>query len=238
MTSFSNILSGNWKLQSSEKIDPGGEEISSPGYHTRGWYPTDVPATVLASLVKNQVFKDPYFGTNMKAIPREAFQVPWWYRTDFDLTPAQAGKTVLISFNGLNYKANIWLNGRQIATSQTASGAYRRIKLNITENVVPGNNVLAVEIIPPKAGDFSIGFVDWNIDPPDRNMGIFREVTMHFNGGVSIENPFVETDFDTEFPEQAALTITTEFVNHTSRDQFPEFLKGPSINSGSANPLL
>ena len=217
MIRFCRILSENWKLQSSEKIDLGGEALSTPGCATEGWYPADVPATVLATLVKNQVYNDPYFGTNMKDIPSEQFKVPWWYRTDFDLNPGQAGNTVLISFDGLNYKANIWLNGRQIATSQTASGAYRRIKLNITEHVVPGNNVLAVEIIPPKAGDFSTGFVDWNIDPPDHNMGIFREVTLHFNGGVSVENPFVETDFNTEIPKQAALTITTELVNYTNK---------------------
>ncbi|MCK4992394.1 MAG: glycoside hydrolase family 2, partial [Bacteroidales bacterium] len=215
MTSFSNILSENWKLRSSENTDLVGEEISSPGCDTGGWFPVDVPSTVLASLVKNHHYNDPYFGTNMKDIPREPFQVPWWYRTDFDLHPEQAGKTVLISFDGLNYKANIWLNGQQIATSQTANGAFRRLKLNITEHVVPGKNVLAVEIIPPKDGDFSIGFVDWNIDPPDRNMGIFREVTLHFNEGVSIENPFVETDFNTEIPEQAAITVTTELMNHT-----------------------
>jgi len=216
MTSFSNILSENWKLQSSEKIELGGKEISSPGYATSEWVPADVPATVLASLVKNHLYNDPYFGTNMKDIPSDQFKVPWWYRTNFDLDPGQAGKTVLIGFDGLNYKATIWLNGQQIATSKTAIGAYRRLKLNITEYVVPGNNVLALEIIPPQAGDFSIGFVDWNIDPPDNNMGIFREVTLHFNCGVSIENPFVNTDFNTEIPKQAALTITTELVNYTN----------------------
>jgi len=217
MTSFSKILSDHWKLQSSRLADQGGKEISNPDYNTDGWIPTEVPATVLASLVKNHIYKDPYFGTNLKDIPQEQFQVPWWYRTDFDLQPHQARSTVLLSFGGLNYKAIIWLNGQQIATSQTASGAYRRIKLNVSDNVVPGNNILAVEVIPPKAGDFSIGFVDWNIDPPDKNMGIFREVTLHFNKGVSLENSFVKTDFDIEFPKQAALTITTELVNHSNK---------------------
>jgi len=209
------MLLSNWKIQSSEKIAMGGEEISSPGCDTGGWIPAEVPSTVLASLLKNQVYKDPYFGTNIKDISSDQFKIPWWYRTDFELDSEQSGKTVLISFNGLNYKANIWLNGQQILSSETANGAFRRIKLDITAQLVPGKNVLAVEIIPPKAGDFSIGFVDWNIDPPDQNMGIFREVTLHFNGGVSIENPFVKTDFNSEIPKQAALTITTELVNHT-----------------------
>jgi exo-1,4-beta-D-glucosaminidase len=225
MSSFSKILSENWKIQSSEKIDIGGDLISTGGYAPKGWVPADVPSTVLASLVKNRLYNDPYFGSNMKEIPQELFKVPWWYRTDFELDPEQVNKTVLISFDGLNYKANIWLNGQQIVTTETASGAYRRLKLIITKHVVPGNNVLAVEIIPPEAGDFSIGFVDWNIDPPDQNMGIFREVTLHFNGGVSIENPFVKADFNTEIPKQASLTITTELVNYTNK-KITGILKG------------
>ena len=217
MSSFSRKLSENWKIQSSEKITMGGEEISSPGCDTDGWIPTDVPSTVLASLVKNKLYKDPYFGSNLKNIPREDFLVPWWYRCPFELDPAQAEKSILISFEGLNYKANIWLNGRQIATTQKASGTYRRIKLNITEEVVTGNNILAVEIIPPVAGDFSIGFVDWNIYPPDQNMGIFREVRLHIKGAVSIENPFVETLVDLSSLKEAALTITADLVNHSNQ---------------------
>lgn len=217
MSSFSRKLSENWKIQSSEKIALGGDEISSPTCDTIGWFPAEVPSTVLASLVKNHLYQDPYFGSNMKDIPREDFQVPWWYRCSFDLDTVQAGNTVRISFNGLNYKANIWLNGRQIATSQTIMGAYRRIKLNISESIVSGNNILAVEVFPPVAGDFSIGFVDWNIYPPDQNMGIFREVKLHSIGGISIENPFVETLVDLSSLKKAALTISAELVNHSNQ---------------------
>ena len=194
-----------------------GEDLSSPECDSGGWIPAEVPSTVLASLVKNQVYRDPYFGTNLNDIPSDQFKVPWWYRCSFDLDAAQAGNTVRISFEGLNYKANIWLNGKQIASSQIAAGAFRRIKLNITENVVAGSNILAVEIIPPVAGDFSIGFVDWNIYPPDQNMGIFRGVRLHFNGAVSIENPFVETKVDLSSLKEAVLTISAEIVNHSKQ---------------------
>ena len=214
---FKKKLSVNWKLQSSEKADLSGKEISIPEYRSNDWYHASVPSTVLATLVDNHVYRDPYFGKNMEKIPPEQFNVPWWYRTEFDLSPEQINKTVLISFDGINYKANIWLNSKQIVTSQTANGAFRRIKFDITENIIPGKNVLAVEVIPPKPGDFSIGFVDWNLDPPDNNMGIFRDVTLHFNSGVSVENPFVETHFNTEIPKQAALTVTTELVNYTNK---------------------
>jgi len=216
---YKKTLSDNWKLQSSEKINQGGKDISVPGYSTTGWYPISVPSTVLASLVENQVYIDPYYGTNMKDIPRDQFKVPWWYRTEFELSKEQSDNTVLLGFDGINYKANIWLNGKKIAGPETLNGAFRRVKLAITEAIVPGKNTLAVEVVPPKPGDFSIGFVDWNIDPPDNNMGIFREVTLHFNSGISIENPFVETRINPGNPKEAALTVETELVNHSGNNQ-------------------
>lgn len=234
MISLSKNLSENWKIQSSEKIAMDGEGISSPGFDTAGWIPAEVPSTVMASLVKNNLYRDPYFGSNINDIPREAFRVPWWYRTSFDLD--RAGKTVLISFDGINYKANIWLNGRQIATTQTACGTYHRFKLNITDYVVSGSNILAVEIIPPMPGDFSIGFVDWNIYPPDQNMGIFREVKLHINGGVSIENPFVETKVDLDSLKEAALTISAELVNN-GRQGVSGILEGSLGNNGVSKPF-
>lgn len=214
---FKKKLSGNWKIQSSKKTDLSGKEISGPEYRSNDWYHASVPSTVLATLVDNHVYRDPYFGTNMEEISQEQFKVPWWYRTEFDLSPEQVNKIVLLSFNGINYKANIWLNGKQIATSETANGAFRRIKFNITKNIIPGKNILAVEVIPPKPGDFSIGFVDWNIGPPDNNMGIFREVSLHFNNGVSIDNSFVETKVDLNTLKSAELKISAELNNYSNK---------------------
>jgi len=40
-----------------------------PGFATAGWYPITVPSTVLAGLVANQVYPDPFVGDNMTRIP-------------------------------------------------------------------------------------------------------------------------------------------------------------------------
>ncbi|MEA1876079.1 MAG: glycoside hydrolase family 2 TIM barrel-domain containing protein [Bacteroidota bacterium] len=217
VTIYKKCISAQWEIQSSERITLDGKEISSCGYSTNGWYPTSVPSTVLATLVSNKVYKDPYFGTNLKAISEKQFKVPWWYRTEFDLTSDQVNKIVLLSFDGINYLANIWLNGKQIADYKTFNGAFRQIKLDISSSIIPGVNSLAVELIPPKPGDFTIGYVDWNVDPPDRNMGIFRDVSLHFNAGVSIDNPFVETKINSGSSEDAILSLSSELVNHTDK---------------------
>ena len=74
-----------------------------------------------------------------------------------------------------------------------------------------------MQVSPPSDQELSIGFVDWNVDPPDRNMGIFREVSLHFNGGISIENPFVETKINPDNSKHAILTVSSELVNHSAK---------------------
>jgi len=63
------FLKDNWAIQSSIEIVEDGETISSTGYEPDGWYSTSVPATVLAVLVENGIYPDPYYGTNIESIP-------------------------------------------------------------------------------------------------------------------------------------------------------------------------
>ncbi len=217
MELFKYHLSDNWKIISSEDVKAQGTGISIPGFDTSRWVAATVPSTVLGALVQAGVYRDLYVGMNMEKVPKEQFRVPWWYRTEFTLTEEQAGGIVEIGFDGINYKADIWLNGELVAGREEATGAFRRFRFDITEKITAGTNVLALEVVPPGPGDFSTGFVDWNIDPPDNNMGIFREVILYFNRGVSVRDPFVQSAFDTENPSFASLTIQAALVNHTSR---------------------
>ena len=207
----------NWKLYSSEKLTSKGAEISAPKFNSDGWHTAKVPSTVLSTLVSNGVYEDPYFGKNLNKIPTEQFHSPWWYRTEFALSEDEIDNIIHLTFGGINYKANIWINGVLLADSREVKGAYRRFKFDISKVVNLGENYLAVEVIPPKAGDFSIGFVDWNPNPPDNNVGIFREVKLIFNGGVSIQNSFVESKIDLESLNYAELKITTDLINHKSK---------------------
>ncbi len=47
--------------------------------------------------------------------------------------PSYKGKTIWLKFNGINYRADIWLNGKQIAKSDDVAGAWRTYEFNITE---------------------------------------------------------------------------------------------------------
>ena len=207
-------------IHSSEEVKQAGDVISTSSFNPHGWFPASVPSTVLATLMANGVYKEPYFGMNLKKIPEKPFKQPWWYRTEFQLSQSDAAKTVLLEFDGINYCANIWLNGHQIATSSEVKGTYRRFQFDVSRFVCEGENVLALEVDPPKPGDFSIGFVDWNPPPPDRNMGLYRSVRLRLCNHISIENPFVQTQLNLETLEEATITISAELANHTDRAVF------------------
>jgi exo-1,4-beta-D-glucosaminidase len=232
------FLKDNWAIRSSTEISEDGKAISSTEYEPEEWYPTTVPATVLAVLMENGVYPDPYYGTNIESIPgyitgrrREMpedspFSVPWWYRTEFKLPAGYKGKNIWLNFHSINYKANIWLNGNLIADTASIEGAYRLFDLDITEYAVPGeNNCLALEIFPPEGMDLTITWVDWNPTPPDRGMGIWYDVFIQSTGPVAIKHPHVITDLDLPSTDIADLKISAELVN-TEDNQITGVLKG------------
>ena len=221
------ILKDNWTIQSSAKVEAPGDSISTNAYNPARWYPATMPSTVLATLVKNKVYPDPYYGTNieslpgyvhgnMRVMPKDSpFRVPWWYRTVFEIPDSYRGKQVWLDFHSINYKANIWLNGHLIADTSAIEGAYRLYDLNITDQAKPGTkNYLALEIFPPKGMDLTITWVDWNPTPPDRGMGIWYDVTLHATGRVSIEHPYVITKLNLPSTDTARLTISAELKNN------------------------
>lgn len=207
------ILKTGWMIQSAEEVEATGEKISTAAFKTQGWYSTTVPSTVLSALVRAGVYRDVFFGRNMEKISPEPFQCAWWYRKEFDMHKPAASTRLI--FDGINYSANIFVNGVRAASVDDIYGAFRRFDVDISRLVKPKGNVIAVQVFPPKAGDFTIGFVDWNPEPPDREMGLWREVKLRTSGPISIENPFVQSKLDLESFKEARVTITATIVNHT-----------------------
>ena len=211
------ILSNNWKIQSSEKVTENGAEISTQKEVSNNWIPAIVPSTVLGTMVANNLIKDPFYAKNLNDISTDPYKAPWWYVTTFKLNSIEAANFASLSFDGINHKANVWLNGSLIADSSSIDGAYRITAFEVSENTIEGDNILAIEVIPPIPGDFSIGYVDWNPSPPDGNMGVFRPVTLHLNAGVAIEKPFVQSKVNKETLKEAHLLVSAELVNYTDK---------------------
>ena len=216
--SNTQLLKTGWSIQSSVEVSHTGDKISLAGFDSRAWHSAEVPSTILGTLANNNVYRDIYFGKNLETISPEPFRSSWWYRKEFDLE-AGTGRTdtVRLIFDGLNYSANVFVNGKKIASDDSTVGAFRRFNFDISKIVRRKKNVVAVEIFPPKPGDFTIGFVDWNPTPADRNMGLWREVKLQIGGVVTIENPFVQSKLDLQSFKEAGLTISATLVNHSNR---------------------
>ncbi|MGA9041837.1 MAG: glycoside hydrolase family 2 protein [Terriglobales bacterium] len=227
-------LSDGWTLQSSCKVDAPGEVISTVKFAPKGWYGVSVPSTVAAALAKHKVYPDPDFGMNLRSwpgvtypighnfsnepmSPDSPFYVSWWYRKEFVLPTSYKGKTIWLNFGGINYRANIWLNGKQIAESDDIAGAWRTYELNVTDAALPGrNNVLAVRVYAPTPTDLAITFVDWNPLPPDKNMGIWRGVDIATSGPVALRYPNVISKLNSPANDKADLTVTALLKNATN----------------------
>ncbi|MCK5135439.1 MAG: hypothetical protein KAR19_06585 [Bacteroidales bacterium] len=236
------VLKDNWSIRSSKDINEEGEIISTPMYNAEEWHQTTFPTTVLGALVENEVYPDPYYGTNIKSIPgytqgkfleipeESPFNVPWWYRTVFKLPADYKNRHTWIKFHSINYRANIWLNGQLIADTTEIEGAYRLYELDITRFSKPGgDNCLALEIFPPRKMDLTISWVDWNPIPPDAGMGIWYDVTIHSTGSVAIKNHHVVNDLDLPSLSTAKLTISANIKN-TGKKQVAGILKGKIEN--------
>ncbi len=227
------FLHSGWALQSSCQFSATGEQISTAGFKADGWHSTDVPSTVVAALVADKTYPDPYYGMNLRDIPGTTypigknfsllpmpkdspFRCSWWYRTKFKLPENFQNRHLWLHFGGINNRANIWLNGHQIANAKDVAGAYRTYEYEITPFIQRDQaNVLAVETIAQTEKDLGINWVDWNPAPPDKDMGLWRPVYLQDSGPVAIRHPQVVTHFPTTSLDQANLAVEAELHNAT-----------------------
>jgi hypothetical protein len=266
-----------WKLESSTQVSDNEKIISSAGFNDVKWTKAEVPTTVLRALVKAGVYPDPHFDLNDLHIPDASddlskrlnlgkyshipgianpFKDPYWFRTTFQIPAENKDEKIWLNFDGINYRADVWLNGKQIANSKDMAGMFIRFKYDITEYANrEGENVLAVKIhqvdhvgtanpgylfepFGPNRGQGADIFKDvtlkfsagWDCAPVvrDRNMGIYQDVYLTYTNAVDIIDPYIVTDLPLPDTTQAAITISADLKN-TGKTKIKGILKG-SIN--------
>jgi exo-1,4-beta-D-glucosaminidase len=224
-------LRAGWTLESSCRIKSTGEQISSPGFKTTIWHNASVPSTVLAALVADNTYLDPYFGMNLRSIPgatypigknfaqlpmpaNSPFRCSWWYRTEFKLPENFEERHVWLHFSGINYRANIWLNGHLVAGKNDVAGMYRIYDFEVSDVIArDAVNVLAVETFAQTETDLGINWQDWNPAPPDKNLGLYGDVYLQASGPVVLRSPEVVTHFTDSSLGAADLTVIADLQN-------------------------
>lgn len=210
-------LSDGWYIRSSEKVASDGAQLTSEDADCSLWYKAAVPSTVLGALTSdNGLYQDAFMGTNYKEIDREQFDTAWWYMTSFEVPALRDGQRAELSFDGISYRADIWLNGEQVASADKHFGPFRQFSYDVTD-LLSEENRLAVKVYRWQPGEFNIGFVDWNPRPADESMGIFRPVWLRYSNEVSLRNPAVRSKVDTLGFDEAWLTVEATLCNSSDR---------------------
>ena len=237
------LISG-WELAESKQVVASKKSIFDPTYDTSAWYNATVPGTVLTTLVDQGIYPDPYWGLNNLVIPDSLCRTDWWYRIAFNTPEDKKGKRTFLRFNGINYKAEIWLNYQFVGKM---TGAFVTGEFDVTQLLYKdAKNVLAVRILPPNNPGFpqeqnsvshggnggvlcldgptfisSEGW-DWVPGIRDRNIGLWQDVEVLFREDLSIKDPQVLTDLPLPDTNTAKLTVNLNVVNHTSKAKVSE----------------
>ena len=220
------VLHEDWKMQSAISVNADGSQISRTGFETASWYKVSLPTTIIGGLLKNKHYDfDPFYANNLEKIAGPEFDSAWWFRNEFTLPVTDRGRHISLILHGINYRANIWLNGTLIADDQSIIGPFRVFELNVSEQILFGGpNTLAIQIRRPfnpnkREGDLAIDYADWIHYPADYNGGIVNDVAIRVSEDVAISHPLVTTKFDLPSLSTAHLNVYVESVNYSNEPQ-------------------
>lgn len=130
------VLHKDWQMREEAICGDHGAVFSQSDFsEAQSWYPTTVPTTTQATLIRQGIYPDPYVGLNNMLIPdacpehnelyglttfshlpdrQNPWAKPYWFRTDFHLPPGFDGKVFWLHLDGINYRADVWVNGSQV----------------------------------------------------------------------------------------------------------------------------
>lgn len=234
-----DLAGGAWRVERDSRVAADGIALSQIGFPDSDWVIATVPGTVLTSYWNAGALQDPNYGDNQLMISDSFFYADFWYRTEFKAPPAAAGRRTYLNFDGVNWKAEVYLNGQKVGRVE---GAFMRGRFDVTGLIQPGqDNALAVRIEKnrtpgsvkqktlEKGGQnggglgadnptyhASIGW-DWIPAVRGRDVGIWNDVYLSGSGAVTVENPAVRTKLPLPSTVSADVAIEASLVNHDSK---------------------
>ena len=226
-----DLSGGRWQLQRASEVAATGEEIASRSFDASDWIWATVPGTVLTSYVNIGAVPDPNYADWVDQISESFFRSNFWYRDEFEVDAQLLASGTLreLHFDGINWKANVYLNGHRLGRIE---GAFMRGHFDVSSLLVEGTNVLAVEIVAnehfgsPKEKDenttqFNGGILgadnptfhatigwDWITTVRGRNAGIWNEVYLTSTPAVTLSDPFVRTVVHDAKPSSVSVSAT------------------------------
>lgn len=212
----------SWDFQSSTSVDKDVAKLSKTGVDTSSWYHVNSPrCTIMGCMIESGVFKEDelWFSDNINHVNWGQFKVPWVYRNQFSLPKDRKGQHFFLETNGISSKADLYVNGKQIADKAFQAGAYGGHTYEITD-LAADENALAVQVYPTQyIYDFSVGFVDWNPYSPDNGTGIWRDINIRQTGPVSMSPLSIMTDLTVPVEKSDAVVTVRAKAQNLERNE-------------------
>lgn len=239
------LSGGNWQVQRASEVHATGEQIASAGFDSQGWIVATVPGTVLASYINIGAVPNPNYADDVDQISESFFRSNFWYRDEFEVAELTDGRQQWLNFDGINWKANVFLNGQRLGRIE---GAFMRGKFNVTGLLKKGKNYLAVEIIcndhfaaikekDANSTQFNGGILgadnptfhatvgwDWITTVRGREAGIWNEVYLTATDMVTLSDPYVQTALSSD--KKTASVTSSVFVRNNDTKSVTGVLRG------------
>ena len=238
-------VGNNWMLTTAPEKPFDGALLSKTGYDSRRWMRATIPGTVLTTMIDRGVYPDSDFGLNNLAIPESLNKQSYWYRVEFETPHDSMRHHLSLTFNGINYAAEVWLNGHDLGSIK---GAFIRGSFDVSSLLNPdGQNALAVLILPPPHpgipqeqsvaggpgenggamcldGPTFVATEGWDWIPAirDRNMGIWQDVVLSVTDQLRIGDPQIITRLPLPETSSADLEIDVPVHNDSAQSSIAE----------------
>ena len=229
----------DWQMQDASKVSADGSVVSTARFEPKGWYRATVPGTVLTTLVNSGVYPEPLYGENMRSIPETLNRTSYWYRTVVRVPAANKRRHTWLHFQGINYSAKIWVNGRDVGSTR---GAFIRGDFDVSAFVKAGSQAVVAVLVSPQPhpgiphehtvalgvgsnggesaidGPTFLSTIGWDWLPAvrDRDTGIFLPVTMDSTGPVIVKDPFVTAELSAGY-DSADLRVSAALENKSEK---------------------
>ncbi|MEL6852489.1 MAG: glycoside hydrolase family 2 TIM barrel-domain containing protein, partial [Bacteroidota bacterium] len=205
---FYKSLNGNWRFQFLPKPGDTPAAFSETAYDASGWDEIPVPSNWQVLGYGQPIYtniKHP-FPANPPKVPEDANETGL-YRTTFTVPADWEDRKVFLHFAGVQSAMNVWVNGQKIGYSQ---GSMTPAEFDITEALVEGENLLAVQVIRWSDGSYLEDQDFWRLS------GIYRDVFLFATPKIHIRDFYARPNFG-ENLWQASLKIDTYIKNYGTK---------------------
>jgi mannosylglycoprotein endo-beta-mannosidase len=244
----------SWKMKKAGELNSKCEELSNINYKDTNWLPAIIPGTVLNSLIYNKIYEEPYYGLNnqitdgkipdLSEVGRDFYT--YWFRTEFRLPESLKGKKIWMQVDGINYRAEIWVNEQMVGN---IAGMFCQNAFDISDYVsFKDKNGLAIKVIPidspgglkekgwgatgesHNGGNGEIGrnttmlmTTGWDFyfmdGIRDRNTGIWKNISIFTTDRLLLSHPFVKSDLEKPNYTLSKETVSVEVSNPNYEEQ-------------------